>query len=77
MIEDQYFVVGVIHYSINFKLSEDISMNNNSDAVIEECINKLQGLLGSSGTPSSSSDQPRAAVITQFDANLAKCLERA
>ena len=52
-------------------------MNNNSDAVIEECINKLQGLLGSSGTPSSSSDQPRAAVITQFDANLAKCLERA
>lgn len=53
-------------------------MDNKSDFVIEECINKLQGLLGNSSsyTPSSS-NAPKAVAIGQFDANYATCLDKA
>ena len=78
LIEDQCFVIDVFHYSINFKLSEDISMDNKSDFVIEECINKLQGLLGNnSSSAPSSSNAPKAANISQFDVNYSACLGKA
>ena len=51
-------------------------MNNNSEAVIEECINKLQGILGGSASQPTSS-KPSSVVISQFDSNFAKCLEKA
>ena len=56
-------------------------MNNNSDAVIEECINKLQGLIGvsssSSPSPVASSGQPKSVNIAQFDSKFAHCIEKA
>lgn len=52
-------------------------MDTHSSAVISEVIAKLQGLLGSSPSSSSSSSGPKEAVIPEFDANLAKCLDKA
>jgi hypothetical protein len=49
-------------------------MDTNSSAVISEVISKLQGLLGPA--PSKSSE-PKEANMPEFDANLAKCLDKA
>ena len=88
MVEDKGFVISVFHRLFsNFKLSassEDISMDSDA-AVINECINKLQGLLGNNGNSSQtasnahkgSSSQPSALSIPAFDSNFAKCLDKA
>ena len=61
-------------YSL-IKLSEYINiMDTNSSAVIAEVIAKLQGLLGPTSAKSSA---PTEASMPEFDANLAKCLEKA
>jgi hypothetical protein len=53
-------------------------MDLHSDAVIEECINKLQGLLGGAKTTGQSSGaHPKAVSIPQFDHEFAKCLDKA
>ena len=49
-------------------------MDQKSVAVISEVIAKLQGLMGTSAGTSSG---PTAASLPEFDANLAKCIQKA
>ena len=82
-------LVIVFILALNYQKDKIYPMEPVSNVVIEECIYKLQGLLGAEGTSkpvpvqsttatsATSSSTPAVAGIPQLDANLALCLAKA